>query len=279
MKKKFQQLTLIGCLLFGITSMQAQSTFFTNEKYPQNGLSIQFGWQWNRAQDLVFSPLVYTGSSFTNLTIQYERYQKRGIHQINLGYNQSDITAAPLITFTDFGQSFTRIPSVLRQIHLHYGYAHLIKNTDTFQWYVGGILETQLHHTSYNFGVSDDDGYLFSNDLQTWLIAFLQLDSKNRIRLNLSLPLLTYATRPKFAIVDNEEIQHDGSGLAFLYQQGEWASLNNYLALDFNLTLDHRISNTAAIQLGYGLEYDRHEQPLSTSILKNQFNLGVSFTF
>lgn len=279
MKKNFQLLTLLGSLLLTSTVLPAQSNFFTNEKYAQNSLSLQLGWQWNQAQDLVFSPLIYSGSSLSNLTLQYERYQKRGIHQLSLGYNQSDIRAAPLITFTDFGQSFTRIPSILRQVNLSYGYAHLVKRTDSFQWYVGGIVETQLHHTTYNFGLSDDEGYLFTNDLQAWLMAFLQLDSKNRIRFDLSIPLLTYATRPEYAIVDNEEIQHNGSSLAFLYQQGEWASLNNYLAMDFGLTLDHRISNTAAIQVGYGLAYYRYEQPLSISILKNQFNLGLSFTF
>ncbi|NET38527.1 MAG: hypothetical protein F6K19_42125 [Cyanothece sp. SIO1E1] len=279
MKKTIQRIALLGSLLVVFLELQAQSSFFTNEKYAKNGLSIQLGWQWNQTQDLVFSPLIYSGSSLTNIALQYQRFQPKGLHQVSIGYGQSDITAADLITFTDFGPSFSRIPSETRQLHLHYGYAHLIKNADAFQWFLGGLVESQIHHTTYNFGLSDDDGYLLTNDLQAWLMAFWQWNGKNRIGIDISFPLVAYVSRPKYAIVDNEEIQHDGPGLALLYQEGEWASLKSYQALDLNLTLDHRISNAAAIQFGYGLEYHRYSNPLSISILQNKFNLGLALSF
>ncbi len=279
MKKNILRSTLLGGFLMVVLNLQGQSSFFTNEKYAKNGLSIQLGWQWNQTQDLIFSPLIYAGSSFTNIGLQYQRFQSKGMHQVSFGYGQSDITAADPITFTDFGQSFTRIPSEIRQLHLHYGYAHLLKNTDAFQWYAGGLIESQIHHTTYNFGLSDDDGYLLTNDLQAWLMAFWQWNGKNRIGVDVSFPLVAYLSRPTYAIVDNEEIQHGGSGLAFLYQEGEWASFDSYQALDLNLTLDHRISNAAAIQIGYGLEYHSYNAPLSISVLQNKFNLGLALSF
>lgn len=279
MKIILYHLTLTCWLTLGFIQLAAQSSFFTNEKYPKNGLELQFGWHWIQNQDLVYSPLIYKGSSITSLALQYERFSKKGIHQITIGFDQSEVEAGALITFTEFDQSFSRKASETREVRLHYGYAHRLKNSDLFQLYIGGILEAQINVNTYNFGWSDDNGYLLSNSLQPWLLAQYQVSAKNRLGLEINFPLLSYLARPTYAIVDNHEIQHEGSDLSYLYQNGEWATLDSYQALDFSLVWDRRLSNTAAFQVGYDLSYTRYSQPLPITILKNKFNLGLSFIF
>ncbi len=282
MKPKLQLLKLSVLVLFIMSQNYALSQIdahFLEASPSKNSISVLLGLHFNRSQDLVFSPNIYQGSAVPALSLVYERQAKNGKHRILLAYDNIEVIGPDLISFDLFGETRTRIPSQASQINIHYGYAHRMSKNEKLQFYLGGILEAKIHLTNYEFGVSDDEGYIFANSLHAWVAATYHVNEKSSFQAELFSPVISLVSRPEYAIVDNEEIQHDGSDIGFLYQKGELASFDKYKAINFSIGYTYELSSFTHLKLGYRLDYLRYTDPLPISVLKNNFDFGLSFNF
>lgn len=248
-------------------------------KADKNRLSVHFGYHVNRSQDLVFSPMIYEGSSAGVLGLSYQRLSERGFHRLEFGYDNVEVRSTEPVHFTVFGERIDRRLSKALQMSINYGYARSIKSGEKVHFYAGGLLETKIHLTRYHFGVSEDEGYVFANSLNPWLGGEYRLGGKSFIQAEIHLPLLSWISRSEYAIVDNEEIQYEGSDVAFLYVKGELASLGTHQALNASLSYRLQFASAMCFNFTYRFDYLRFKKPLPIAVLKNNFDFGLSFNF
>ena len=269
-------LLLLSCVI-ALSGQEGADSFKENQA--RNAIGIYWGFHSNWSQDLVFSPMIYKGNSFTNLQLQYQRNTAKGLHRIGLAFDKMEASSTNLIQFTSFNETISRIPSEILQVNINYGYAREITTGKKLNIHLGALLETKLHLTKYNFGVSDDEGYILMNSLKPWLMAAYDLDVKNGIQVELLFPILSFVSRPEYAIVDNNEIQNEGSDLAFLYQKGELASFGALLAKRIALSYTRTLSPRTQFSFGYTLDYLKYKKPEAIRVLKNNFDAGLTFSF
>ena len=249
------------------------------DSFRKNGISVLFGYHFNWSQDLVYSSMIYSGSSASAIELNYERFSKNGIHRFGFAYDNIKVTSTPLLNSPIFGSKKNRRKSEATKINLYYGYAHGLKLNDKIKFHIGGLLETKIYLTDYYFGLSGDAGFLFANSIQPWLLGNYQLNTKNNLQVEVYFPLASYASRPDYSIVDNNEIQYEGSDVSYLYQKGEIVTLNKYQAIDFSLTIKRELSKATDLLVRYRLDYARHNEPQQIVVLKNNFDIGFLFKF
>ena len=244
-----------------------------------HAISFFAGYHSQKNQDLIFSPLIYQGSSINALSVWYERKGSKGYHRLSISYDKIDVKAADLITFTDFNRSFSRIPSEAKELSILYGYAHTLKDQGRLTLQAGALLETNIYFTQYNMGLSEEEGYLLPTSLQPWFLLQYELNSKSVLEWEVYVPVLSWISRPEYAIVDNEEIQYEGSDLSFVYGKGKLTSFNHFRALNLVGSYTRQLSSRLGLRLRYRLNYSRHSDPLTISVLKHHVDLGLSCNF
>ena len=117
------------------------------------------------------------------------------------------------------------------------------------------------------------------HSISPWLVGKFKLNSKQYLQIEAHIPLLAYASRPDYAIVDNEEIQYDGGDSAFLYEKGAFVSLDTLQSIHFSLTYHQKITHSINWTIRYGVDYLRYTQPSSHTLLKNVLDIGISLSF
>ena len=266
--KKLVLLALL--LLFSFKYLIAQ------ENDNNNTLDFYIGYHFNKTQDLVFSPLIYQGASFNGLGIRYENVSKRALSQLSFFYDKIEVSHNTPISSPVFGQ---RAPSESQLFDLKLGYAFSLKQSEDFQWYVGGIFEAKYLATDFIFGLGVEESYLYENTLSPWLLISYQLNQSYQLQAQAHVNLISLVSRPEYSIVDNRNIQGE-EGLKYLYNKAEivlpGGGFQSYnLAIKFSRALSSRIDVFGQYQLNYW----RVDKPETLSVLKNNFGLGLSFNF
>ncbi len=269
---------ILSWLLFLLLGQLGIAQPATNSPH-RNQLQLSLGYHHNQSQDLVYSPMIYRGGSATALGLTYRRSTAKGLHQFRAAFDQTEVTSTDLISFEVGPQTRTRIPSQALYVSAAYGYAHNIISNNRLELFLGALLEARIHLTGYEFGVSDDDGYMIANTLNPWLRGTYQWSEKAQLEAEVYLPLLAWVSRPDYAIVDNEAIQHDGSDLSYLYPNGELTSWNAYRAINVSLFYNWRFSPGFQAGIGYRMDLQQMKNPLPINVLKSQVDLGFSFFF
>ncbi len=181
-----------------------------------NTLQIAWGVQYNRAQDLVFSPMIYESNAAWTLGLNYKKQKARGWYQLGFAYDDAKLSPETLITSPVFG---TRARSESKQFALHFAYAGLMNDHQKFNIHLGVQLDVRFHQIDYAFGLGIEESYFFANSVSPLLNFAWRLGEKNRLETGFSLPLLSFIARPEYAIVDNRNIQGE-EGIAYLYKKG-----------------------------------------------------------
>ncbi len=269
----------LAAMIILMSSAKVWSQISTIDQGLKNKLQLYWGYHLTKSHDLIFSPMIYSGNTAVALSLEYERGTPHGLHQIRLAYDKTNVSGTPLISWEAFEGTRMRQPGEALQLNISYAYLHQFFSSEDFQFYLGGLLEARIHHTSYYLGISEEEGYVLSNSLNTSLQVDYRLNEKNTVRASFYIPVLSWISRPEYAIVDNEEIQHEGSDLAFVYQQGKLASWGTYRALNCALAFTHSVSSAVNLSFRYQLDYFRYTEPLKASVLRNYWDVGVGFNF
>ena len=264
-------LTGNGLVLMG----QTEGSIFKKSTY-KNKITLFTGYHFSKSQDLIFSDMIYKGHSGSTIGLEYERITRKGIHWIRGAFDKANVESTKLISFEGFEGTQSRQASDALQANISYGYGRLLTSSEAFRFYLGGMLETKVHLTNYQFGLSENDGYLIANSVNAWLRTEYQLDEKNSVQAALYFPLLSWIGRSEYSIVDNEEIQYEGSDFGFIYKKAELNSWSSYKAWNMAFSFSHTFSPALGFNIRYQLDYLRHTDPLAISVLKNHFDLGFS---
>lgn len=267
-----QRLTITFVLVLLCLCLWAQD----NKK---NTITLVLGYHHNKSQDLIFSPLIYSGGSLGRISLGYDRITKKGRHNFVIDFDQAEVeSSAPLLTFNAGGE-ITRSASSATFLNIRYGYLHGVWSNNNFDISVGGLLDTQFHLLEYQFALNEDEGYVFTHSASFQAAARWTLSERQFVRVATSFPVLSFVARPTYAIVDNEEIQFDGSDVAFLYKRGAFEGPFGFIKIQMKLDYVRSLSPGVDFLAGYEFRYLRYSDPLAISVVKNGINVGLNFKF
>lgn len=260
---------------FVTTSGVAQKNLPSEEKNRKNSISLYTGYHSNKSQDLVISEKIYKGAATNVFGLNYTRLVKKGLYMATFESDKISISPSELINTPAFGQ---REKSQVEQLNLELAYVREIGKSNTFNWYLGGLLKAKYYEANITFGLGDEKSYLYENTLNALVMTSYSLNGKSRIAAKLYLPVLAFTARPEYAIVDNLDIQ-GAEGLDYMYSKGELGSWNQYKGVNLSLGYERHFSTTFSGFMNYHLAYWQVSIPEKMNVLKNNIDLGLTVRF
>lgn len=237
------------------------------QEQPRNRISLMAGFGGGQWKDQFYSPLRYDVSSAL-WQLGWERYTRRG-HIFILETQSIAATLTP--------DAYDTFESDMFAFELQTAWLWKLKETTRWQFYVGPeySISSQVSTWEDGYDLSSAYTYLSTNGLSLTGRARYQL---NRWNLNgqVSLPVLMYTSRPPYA--GNTDIT-GSSELLFRVKDGDWQSLDSYLAPEVRLQAEYELRSWIGLAAQYRFAYQDLEadQPMSYSFHKIQ--IGVNFKF
>lgn len=263
------------CLAFPGLAL-AQSS--PSQTEPHSHIGLLWGFQHSQAQDLVYSPMVYQGQTLLALQLFYHRRSAKGMHAVRVSFDQTSVEGSDLHTFPFFNRFIERQASTSSSLHLSYTYGReLIKRGKT-HLLLGGLLDNQLHALEYNYAESSDIGYLLAYALGVWLRGEYQIDDTQYIHAEASFPVLSFVTRPPYAIVDNKNIQSSKSAFFQIHERGTFNILSGLIQPNVQVAYNRSLSDRFLATFAYTFTYTRATEPLPLSVIQNRFSAGLAFS-
>ena len=138
----YSSVIFIICTIISLTT-------FGQDTEKKNAIGLGLGFQATSSQDLVFSPMIYKGSSLGVISLSYQRFAQKGFHKLRIYYDEAKVESTELITFPTFGGPVTRVPSTASFINIQYQYAHYVLQKNPINLAIGGMLDNQAHLMEY----------------------------------------------------------------------------------------------------------------------------------
>ncbi len=249
-----------------------------SQDQPKNSIRFAFGPYWAKTQDLVYSPMIFSGGSFGGVGLEYARMSDKRIHEAGININQADIESTELLTF-NIGSLGERQPSSVNLIQLYYRHYWKLMDRSKLSLWGGAMFENQALIHEYLFGFNDDTGFVISYSLMPVLKLFYQPSEKHQLSADLGISALAFVARPEYATVDNEEIQNDGSDYFYHHRDGQIHSIfgfyNAYFSVKYKYSLSRRFGTTAALQF----RQLSHSEPLEVAATSTNLNFGFDLSF
>jgi len=223
--------------------------------------------------------MIYKGSSLGVISLSYQRFAQKGFHKLRIYYDQVKVESTELITFPTFGGPVTRDPSTASFINIQYQYAHYVLQKDPIHLAIGAMLDSYAHLMEYIFGLSDDEGFIFAYSLSFLFRGEYQIDDRQSLFVDTSFPLISFVARPSYAIVDNGEIQYNGSDIGYLHDIGKWKWPGKLINLHLGINYQRVLSSRIDMLFGYQFRYLKFNDPIRISVLKHSLDFGFNFNF
>ena len=266
-------LLLYAAFLLDVAVAFGQSP--TNEGW-RNKVGIQLGLHANRTQDLSFSPMIYSGTSLSALTVAYRHQSKNGLHVASLGFEDVSVESADQLTFPFFGRSISRQASSALSVNILYGYGHSVLAKPKSMLWIGGLLDAHTQVVEFNYAESVDEGYLVSYAFSIWGRGEYRLNQRQVAGVQVSFPLVHFVSRPPYALVDNEEIQSTSSDFAHIHSRGKVQAFSGFTKL--NLAVDYALALSSAFDLllVYHFSFLQVPDPEQLTTVRNSFDVGLA---
>ena len=126
----------------------------------KNTIYLYTGVHLSKTQDLVFSPLIYSGGAINTLGLGYERRSQKGYFQFSFNYDRVKVKPQERISSPAFGD---RAPSNALQLDLNFAYSRQLMAGPKLKMMVGGLFQIRFQDTKYQFGLNDQYSYFFEN--------------------------------------------------------------------------------------------------------------------
>lgn len=238
----------------------------------KNTIQLQVGLEQGLFKDLNFSPM---------------NYSSRGL-AANLGY-QRNLKNDDCFFFSSnfqfgelkFGELYTYITDFNTSDHynfnMEFGYLKSIPNNSTkINVLVGGQYHSYLDIVFYDGSEAVTFYGLHSLDL-TGNISW-NISEKQTLLNTISLPVFGLLVRPPWTGWDKYIVEHQNKPLPVFFR-GNWASLNKFFALNWNIQYQYTISRKWDLTAKYQFRYYRTEELKTAIIPSNQFTIGTCFNF
>ncbi len=256
----------------------AISVLAQSQPKPKNNLFIHWGYSSTRYQDVVFSPMIYEGSTFNSLQLGYERQGEFNSHRLLVELEGSDLSGTENISFI-VGDRRTRKASPHNYYRINYRIQRSLTRSERFELFLSGDIDIQAQLLNYQFGLSDDDGFIFAHSISPGVGGSWKLDEKNKFTIMTSYPLVSFVARPKYNIVDNRRIQHDGSDFLYYHGEGGFKGPGSYHQLFIQLAYQRYINEKISSGLLFINRSWQYDDPLQMAITKNNLFLAINYHF
>jgi len=270
---------ILGGLTVNENTAMGQGASQANESTRSTSLGITWGYYAVKAQDLLFSPHPYSGGQTSGFGLHFKRTRSNQQITVDLRAEMLELDAPFPLIFQLNGSARSRQDNHFTGLRLGVGYSRKIRSYSNWELWLGGNIETQFRWVEFGMALSEEDSYLLNTSLSPQAKAIYQLSKNQTLSLSVQVPLLNMISRNKFAVVDNEEIQYDGSDLSFLYGEGSFQSLNSFQSIDLQLAWTRTLSIHWDFSLTYQFNYARFSEPQTYSMRKNNIYLGFAFKF
>jgi hypothetical protein len=262
------------------------SEAFAQDRNRNNELQLQYGWRQYARQDLLFSPMVYHGSSLLNTRLTYMRQSKKTYHRLALGLGLYNASAQPGYKYLEWKTLEEANSNATTFVLLDLDYTLLTtffeKGKVTMR--AGAKLENQAGAFFYGYGAQSFFGYTLSTGLSPAWQAVYTLNEKHAIEAGVSLPLVSWLARSPYAVNDDRFIENQSSHrnlrlLANFYRDGSFVMLNKLQKLNWQLAYRMALSERWSASAAYQGEYFRYTLPRKFVAIRNELALGISFHF
>lgn len=261
-----KKVTLIILLcIFGL------SLFAQVEEQPmnkmKNALRIQAGLEQGYFKDLNFSPLNYNSIGLA-IKFGYEREMKNNdllFFTINPQLGRIRSEASKYTTSDHYN------------VNLELGYlVELPVKSSKIEAMVGG----QWHHyldLTFHEG-TEAVSFFGLHSLDLLGQVSLNINEKQSLASNLSLPVFGLLVRPPYSGWDKYIVEHATNPLSVFFR-GDWTSFNDYLAFSWNVQYQYQLASTVELIAEYQFGYHQ-TKVLKTAILpSNQITFGTRLKF
>ena len=245
----------------------------------QSTFSLGLGGSRIDRQDQIFSPFVQSGTSATQLDLQWERAGSRWVQFAGIRYSGFSVSRFDAFHYTTKPdpEVKTTLPHGFTFVKLEYGLGRTWQ-TGRVTFAGGGVLENAVQAVNYQYGESSFFGYFMSFSLSPRLGIARQAGQKGRFAAEISVPLLSWVARSPYLVNDDEFIENASShsGLrtfAALAGDGKLQFPDRLQQLNAGLGYSRQLGHRWTAGLHYGFQFIRHTDPLT--LLSYQHDLRI----
>jgi hypothetical protein len=256
---------LIAFYFYSIGSLIAQDV--TGEYFRHNLIQLQFGIEQGYQKDLNFSPLNYTSGGLA-IDAGYQRFLRNEDRlSFSLWFQSGKLNTGDYDFNTSDHYNF----------NLEIGYLKKISGSATgFNTYIGGQYHSYVDVVFFDGTEAFSFYGLHSIDLAgglSWNIS-----GRQTLLSTVSLPVFGLLVRPPWTGW-NKYIEDHESNPVPIFFNGNWTSLNNFLAFNLNVQYQYALSTRWDVAAKYQFRYYRTEELKTAIIPIHQFTVGTNFKF
>lgn len=239
---------ILFAIIFKINNTFAQDSL----KY--SALSVSVGANRILNKDEFQSPFTYEG---TNLLInsKFSRNKPNGLHSIDLTYSKGLI------------KSIVSPLAVNNLLEFDYNYlARLSNGSNSISIFLGGGISALTSITNYQPEIDQPKSFLTGiASLGASGRVSYSLTKKNKLNLDVRLPLIGFAYRPDFEVNNRTN-----EGITAITKTQRLIAIFEY---------EYLLNHHFGIIANYRYNYFEHEKPRSVTILQNGFTIGIRRRF
>lgn len=240
----------------------------SNAQY-KNSVEISYNIIGGHLKDINFSPLIYTIKANTfGLNYSHQNPQGKNFTELQFDYGQGEITTkvsdffTTNITLVNINITQLRKISVTKNEKLAtYLGAQYQSKTQLLSW---RMFESYSFAASYGLGIKG--------------LAIYRFNKKHSLQTSIALPMVGLIVRPPYAGND-DYITANGEDKLKVLTHGKIASLNEYIAVDWQTNYKYNISKRFDAQLKYSMNFQQYNIPKKAILLQNNISLGINYKF
>lgn len=276
--KNLRIISTLG-ILFACIHLQAQNT--TNK----NTLSIGWGINNIKTQDLIFSPMIKSDWSPVSAFIEFS-HSGQMEHHFSAKYSHFEPAVFDLFSFyweTPEDMVMSN-PSTYDHLDISYSLGKSLVERNGFKLILGGRSINRLHPNYTGMAGDDLFGYFFSFGLDAWAKIKYSPNDIHSFTANLALPIFSFIARSAYMWQDDkyfEDIYHH-STLPTLLGYIEDAQINSWgkaQHMDLDITYSYSLSDKWSIGMSYWLSLIRNQYPKNMTSIENGIYLKANYKF
>lgn len=248
--------------------------------------SVQIGWGYGNImrQDLTVSPFVHQDWSPVNVYLNYSRSKKLE-QQATVSFSLYNPVSTDPYEFTSFyNGTLTTISHSFKLLNIDYSLGKELFHNTKWSFILGGKSRNFIYASDYYFGDSGPSPMFISFGLDIWLKAKYQLNEKNYLVSNLSIPVFSYVYRNPYLAQDDEYFatisSHNGlKEFASRVENGEMRSWGDAQRVEFNIHYGYVINQRWDIGIGYDFAMNLNQSPTQFTQFENTFFIGGKIKF
>lgn len=245
------------------------------QELKHNSLTAGLGLQFAGTRDLIYSPLLYTGTDAL-FTLGYRHSGDSFFHGIDFFFSSGSYEAA------------TGSQLSAQSGGLTFGYSHALfsPGAGRLKIFLGGTGNISFLMRTYQLipsirGTSEEEPtpeiYSSANVI---LSGFYEPDKINSFSGQIWLPVISYNVRSEYTThaADRIGVAKD-AGFSDVMKSGRTAGPGKYFHVGAALSYERRLSDYFSLKTEYSFLFRHVKEPLKKEMLNNGLNLKISYLF